>query len=56
MKLHLYGNALNLGCITTKMLREKGIDAILFLDDASPHYQDYPWLDDPSLNENNFSE
>ena len=56
MKVHLYGNVLNLGYITAKMLREKGIDAILFLDDASPHSQDYPWWDDQSLNENNFPE
>ena len=53
MKVHVYGNVLNLGYITAKMLREKGVDAILFLDDASPHSQDYPWWDDPSLNENN---
>ena len=53
MKVHVYGNVLNLGYITTKMLRAKGVDAILFLDDSSSAKQDYPWWDDSSLNENN---
>ena len=41
MKVHVYGNVLNIGYITVKMLREKGIEAILFLDDASTHSLDY---------------
>jgi glycosyltransferase involved in cell wall biosynthesis len=53
MKVHLYGNVLNLAFITTKMLRAKGVDAILFLDNTSPVQQDYPWWDDPSINKGN---
>ena len=53
MKVHVYGNVLNLGFIAVKMLRSKGVDAVLFLDDTSKQKQDYPWWDEPELSENN---
>jgi glycosyltransferase involved in cell wall biosynthesis len=53
MKVHLYGNTLNSAYHLTIVMRAKGIDAILFLDQSSVHQQDYPWWDDPSVTENN---
>lgn len=53
MKVHLYGNTLNSAYHLTMVMRAKGIDAILFLDQSSVHEQDYPWWDDPSITENN---
>ena len=53
MKVHLYGNTLNSAYHLTKLMRSKGIDAILFLDQSSVHEQDYPWWDDPTINKNN---
>jgi glycosyltransferase involved in cell wall biosynthesis len=53
MKVHLYGNTLNSAYHLAKVLRSKGIDAILFLDQSSVHQQDYPWWDDSSVTENN---
>ncbi len=53
MKVHVYGNTLNSAYHLTKILRDKGIDAEMFLDNTSPHQQDYPWWDDSTLNENN---
>ena len=48
MKVHLYGNTLNCAFELTKTLRQKGIDAEMFLDKSSPHEQDFPWWDDKS--------
>ncbi|MES2417271.1 MAG: glycosyltransferase [Bacteroidota bacterium] len=56
MKVHVYGNVLNLGFISVKMLRSKGVDAILFLDDSSSLEQDYPWWDDTSIDKDNLPE
>jgi glycosyltransferase involved in cell wall biosynthesis len=53
MKVHVYGNTLNSAYHLTKILRDKGIDAEMFLDNTSGAQQDYPWWDDHSLNENN---
>ena len=53
MKVHVYGNTLNSAYHLTKVLRDKGIDAIFFLDNTSGFQQDYPWWDDKTLNENN---
>jgi glycosyltransferase involved in cell wall biosynthesis len=53
MKVHVYGNTLNSAYHLTKVLRDKGIDAIFFLDNTSGLQQDYPWWDDKTLNENN---
>lgn len=53
MKVHVYGNTLNSAYHLTKVLRDRGIDAIFFLDNTSGFQQDYPWWDDKTLNENN---
>ncbi len=53
MKVYLYGNTLNCGYDLTKILRQKGIDAELFLDRSSPLEQDFPWWDDKSLSPDN---
>ncbi len=53
MKVHIYGNTLNSAYHLTKILRDKGIDAEMFLDNTSAMQQDFPWWDDPTLNENN---
>lgn len=49
MKVNVYGNVLNNGYNITTFLRNKGIDATLFLDNSSPLQQDYPWWEDSSL-------
>ena len=38
------------------MLRAKGVEAILFLDDTSESQQDYPWWDEPGMDKNNLPE
>ncbi len=53
MKVHVYGNTLNSAYHLTKVLREKGVDAEFFLDQSSALEQDYPWWDDPLINETN---
>ena len=53
MKVHIYGNTLNSAYHLTKILRDRGIEAEMFLDNTSTMQQDFPWWDDPSLNENN---
>jgi glycosyltransferase involved in cell wall biosynthesis len=53
VKVHIYGNTLNSAYHLTKILRDKGIEAEMFLDNTSELQQDYPWWDDISLNENN---
>ena len=52
MKVHIYGNTLNSAYHLTKILRDRGIEAEMFLDNTSGLQQDYPWWDDISLNEN----
>ena len=49
MKIHLYCNTLNTSFYLCKYLREKGHDAVMFLDHISPFEQDYPWWEDPTL-------
>ncbi len=49
MKVHLYGNVLNNSYNLTLFLRSKGINAEMFLDNSSPHSQDYPWWEDTNL-------
>lgn len=49
MKVHLYGNTLNNSYNLTQFLRAKGIEAEMFLDNASPSAQDYPWWEDSNL-------
>ena len=56
MKVHIYGNTLNSAYHLTKILRDKGIDAEMFLDNSSPNASDFPWWDDKSLNESNLPE
>ncbi len=53
MKVHVYGNTLNSAYHLTKILRDKGIDAEMFLDNSSSSQQDFPWWDEPSLNKDN---
>ncbi|MCC6824997.1 MAG: hypothetical protein IT172_04555 [Acidobacteria bacterium] len=53
MKVHVYGNTLNSAFHLTKALRDKGIDAEMFLDNSSPFDQDFPWWDDASLTADN---
>ena len=53
MKVHIYGNTLNSAYHLTKILRDKGIDAEIFLDNTSKFAQDYPWWDESNLSENN---
>lgn len=53
MRVHLYGNTLNISYYFTKFLRAKGIDAEMFLDDTSPHGHDYPWWEDTELGPDN---
>lgn len=53
MKVYLYGNILNNSYNLTKFLRAKGVDAEMFLDDASALGQDYPWWEDANLSPDN---
>ncbi len=53
MKVHVYGNTLNSAFHLTKILRDKGVDAEMFLDNSSPLEQDYPWWDDKNLSFDN---
>ncbi len=52
MKIHVYGNTLNSAFHLTKNLRDRGVDAEMFLDNSSPKEQDFPWWDDKSLSAN----
>jgi len=49
MKVFTYGNTLNNSYYLTKFLRDKGIDAEMFLDNSSKYGQDYPWWEDTHL-------
>jgi hypothetical protein len=53
MKVHVYGNTLNSAYHLTKVLRDKGIDAEMFLDNSSSSEQDFPWWDDETLKRDN---
>ena len=53
MKIHLYGNVLNNGYYLSLILRKLGYEVVLFLDFDSPFSQDYPWWENPNLNESN---
>ncbi len=53
MKVHVYGNTLNSAFHLTKVLRDKGIDAEMFLDNSSAAQQDFPWWDDKSVSAEN---
>jgi hypothetical protein len=53
MKVHVYGNTLNSAYHLTKILRDKGINAEMFLDNTSPMQQDYPWWDENLISKNN---
>jgi hypothetical protein len=49
MKVFVYGNTLNIALKLTLILRQKGIDAEMFLDNTSPLQQDYPNWEYPEL-------
>jgi glycosyltransferase involved in cell wall biosynthesis len=53
MRVHLYGNTLNLSYNLAGFLRRFGIDAHFFLDNYSPALQDYPWWEDSNITLNN---
>lgn len=53
MKVHVYGNTLNIAYQYTKFLRAKGIDAEMFLDNTTPYGQDFPWWEDTFLSPSN---
>ena len=56
MKVFVYGNTLNIALKLTLILRQKGIDAEMFLDNTSPLKQDYPNWEYPELNPDNYPE
>jgi glycosyltransferase involved in cell wall biosynthesis len=53
MRVHVYGNVLNIGFYVVQQLRKSGVDAILFLDNSSPFKQDFPWWEDAKLTPKN---
>ncbi len=54
MRVFVYGNTLNIALKLTLILREKGIDAEMFLDNTSPLKQDYPAWEDSKLTPENY--
>jgi Glycosyl transferases group 1 len=53
MKVHVYGNTLNIGFHAVQQLRKIGIEAILFLDQTSKFGHDFPWWEDSKLTPEN---